>query len=53
VPLSPPGKVVTRMLLRARDALSTRRGVLATRECELLDRERFRTPAEARRALFD
>jgi putative transposase len=25
----------------------------ATLECELLDRERFRTPAEARRALFD
>jgi putative transposase len=25
----------------------------ATVECELLDRERFRTPAEARRALFD
>jgi len=27
--------------------------VFATLECELLDRERFRTPAEARRALFD
>jgi putative transposase len=25
----------------------------ATLECELLDRERFRTPAEARRAIFD
>src|SRR5262245_31588408 len=25
----------------------------ATLECELLDRERFRTPAEARRAVFD
>jgi putative transposase len=25
----------------------------ATLECELLDRERFRTPADARRALFD
>ena len=25
----------------------------ATLECELLDRERFQTPAEARRALFD
>ncbi len=25
----------------------------ATLECELLDRERFRTPGEARRAVFD
>jgi hypothetical protein len=26
---------------------------VTTLECELLDREQFRTPAEARRAVFD
>jgi hypothetical protein len=32
---------------------SKRESFFATLECELLDRERFRMPAEARRAVFD